>query len=209
MRVHGSSNPLGAGSARPELETSAVVNVSLFSALVERLAEERRWVVLDLGAAQPQTIALLSPYRCRLDIGDIAEGVDGLGDSGEEDQLSDDVAALLPAHPGELTDIVFCWDFLNYMDKSVMSALMANIAARCRPGALVHALIAYSQPLMQQRPGQFVPIDQGHLRDVSGEEPSRIAPRYSTEDLKACMPDFSVDRMRLLGNGMQEYLFLR
>jgi len=35
----------------------------------------------------------------------------------------------------------------------------------------------------------------------------RIAPRYSPEDLGQWMPAFSVERARLLANGMQEYLF--
>ena len=56
---------------------------------------------------------------------------------------------------------------------------------------------------------QEVPVDEGHLLNASTAKPSRIAPRYSTEDLRLCLPDFSIERVRLLGNGMQEYLFRR
>ena len=35
----------------------------------------------------------------------------------------------------------------------------------------------------------------------------RPAPRYSPEDLARCMPRYSVERGRLLRNGMQEFLF--
>ena len=209
MRVYSSSRPLGAAAARAEPETSAIVNVSLFRTLVQSLGEDRRWVVMDLGAVRSQTIELLNQYRCRLDIADLADGIEALSKSDDPARFADDVAALLPAHSGEPTDVVFCWDFLNYMERDVLTALMAVIAARCRPGAQLHALIAYSQPLMQQRPGQFVPVDEGHIKDLSLAEPTRTAPRYSTEDLRSCLPDFSVERVRLLGNGMQEYLFLR
>ena len=209
MRAPSSSKPLGAASARAEPEASAIVNASLFRTLIESLGEDRRWVVLNLAGAQPQTIKLLSRYRCRLDIADLADGIDALSESDDPDQLVIDVEEVLPAYPGEPTDVVLCWDFMNYMERSVLTAMMAIIAARCRSGALVHALISYSQPLMQERPGQFVPVDEGHLKNLAESKPSRYAPRYSTDDLRSCMPDFSVERVRLLGNGMQEYLFVR
>jgi hypothetical protein len=40
---------------------------------------------------------------------------------------------------------------------------------------------------------------------VPGRE--RPAPRYTPEDLARCMPRYSVERGRLLRNGMQEFLF--
>ncbi len=102
---------------------------------------------------------------------------------------------------------MFCWDFLNYLERGALTALMASIAVRCRPGAFVHALIVYSERLMQQRPGQFAPVDERHLLNLSASKPVRSAPRYSPEDLRSCMPDYTVERVRLLSNGMQEYLF--
>ena len=96
---------------------------------------------------------------------------------------------------------------MNYLNRSALTALMAITAARCRPGAFVHALIVYSEPLMQQQPGQFAPVDDGHLQNLSAGKPARIAPRYSPDDLHTCMPNFTIERVRLLSNGMQEYLF--
>jgi len=212
MRPQPSNKPLENDAARAGLELPGRVNVPLFRTVIDQLADERRWVVLNLGAAFPQTINLLRPYRCRLDIANLAEEIDTvkpLLESEDSDGLASCIEQLLPDHPCEPTDVVFCWDFLNYMESSVMTQLMAAIAERCRPGALLHALIAYSQPLMQEQPGQFAPVDEGQLVCLSDAKPSRIAPRYSTEDLRRCMPGFSVDRVRLLGNGMQEYLFVR
>lgn len=207
MRAYRSSDPLGAATARTQRETPTTVNAPLFRSLIERLAEDQRWVVLDLGAARPQIIALLNGCRCRLDIADLASSVDTLIDVGDSVRLADLAEALLPAQRPELTDIVFCWDFLNYLERGALTALMASIAVRCRPGAFVHALIVYSERLMQQRPGQFTPVDEGHLLNLSASKPARIAPRYSPEDLRLCMPDYTIERMRLLSNGMQEYLF--
>jgi len=209
MLALSSSSPSGAASARARSDASATVNVPLFSTLIERFGEDRRWVVLDLAAVRPRTIELLSRYRCRLDIADLDRSIDSLSDSDDSTQLAADVEALLPGHPGEPTDAVFCWDFMNYMERDVLTALMSAIASRCRSGALVHALISYSQPMMQERPGQLIPVDEGHLESLAKSAPSRTAPRYSTEALRLCLPDFSIERVRLLSNGMQEYLFVR
>ena len=84
---------------------------------------------------------------------------------------------------------------------------MATVAERCRSGALVHALVVYSERVMHDRPGQLVPVDAGTFIDVAAAKPVRPAPRYSTEALAEAMPDYTVERVRLLGNGMQEYLF--
>jgi len=97
MRAYRSSDPLGAGTARTQRETPTTVNAPLFRSLIERLAEDQRWVVLDLGAARPQIIALLNRCRCRLDIADLADAVDTLIDVGDSVRLADLAEALLPA----------------------------------------------------------------------------------------------------------------
>ena len=63
MRAFRSSDPLGAATARVQRETPTTGNAPLFRSLIERLAEDQRWVVLDLGAARPQIIALLNRRR--------------------------------------------------------------------------------------------------------------------------------------------------
>jgi len=207
MRAYRSSDPLGAATAQIKREIPTTINAPLFRSLIERLAEDQRWVILDLGVARPQILALLNRCRCRLDIADLADAVHTLIDVGDSVCLANLAEALLPAQRPEPTDIVFCWDFLNYLERGALTALMASIAVRCRPGAYVHALIVYSERLMQQRPGQFAPIDEGHLLNLSTSEPVRTAPRYSPEDLQMCMPEYTIERVRLLSNGMQEYLF--
>ncbi len=171
--------------------------------------QDRRWVVLDLGAARPQTIKLLGRYRCRLDIANLEEGIETLATASDSTETTDTVQSLLPSCGPEKTDITFCWDFLNYFERDALTSLMASIAARSRPGAFVHALIVYSENLMNDQPGKFVPVDEGCLLNEAKSAPSIVAPRYSTEDMNLCLPEFSIERARLLSNGMQEYLFRR
>jgi hypothetical protein len=114
---------------------------------------------------------------------------------------------LLPARGGELMDIVLCWDLINYLNQPALNAVMECIALRCKRGALAHGLVYYSAKAMPERPSTFLPLDAQRIiqRVTPGRE--RPAPRYSPEDLARCMPRYSVERGRLLRNGMQEFLF--
>jgi len=150
---------------------------------------------------------LLQRFRCRLDIADLGDDLDTLNAVADAAVRSSRAEALLPAHNTELADIVFCWDYLNYLERGALTSLMHSIAVRCRPGAHVHALIVYRDRRMQSVPGNFGPVDEGYITNRSDSKLERIAPRYSTEDMQACLPDFTIEGARLLGNGMQEYLF--
>ena len=110
--------------------------------------------------------------------------------------------------PGDPFDLVFCWDIPNYLTLDALSELMNSIADRARPGAVAHALVYYAKREMCEHPGRFVPsADGAELIDCGATSATIAAPRYSPEDLKKGMGSFVLDRARLLGNGMQEFLF--
>lgn len=197
----------GAATARAAFEQPATLKVPLFRSLIERMDPERRCVVLDLGAAQNELLGLLTGYRCRIDIADIADGaIDALNDEPEHERLEAVAEHWLPPRHAEPADLILCWDLLNYLVKPAMSALMSRVAARARPGAVAHALIAYSARTMPAKPARYVPADDAHLVNRAPAGPERDAPRYSPEDLKLAMPEFKTERGVLLANGMQEFL---
>jgi len=179
----------------------------LFRELIERIPEDSRRVVLDLGPARPETVALFGRFRCRMEIADLAQSLDALNAAGSIEELAAAVRASLPAERSEPVDVVLCWDLLNYLGRPALAALMEAIALRCRPGALVHFLLAYAQPRMAARPGRFAPLPDGRLLHEPQAGAERPAPRYSPEDLSRCLPDFQVVRAMLLQNGMQEFLY--
>ena len=76
MRTHSLSEPMGVATARIPFEAPRTFNAPLFHSLVAGLGEDRRWVILDLGSARPQTVSLLSRFRCRLDIVDLADSLE-------------------------------------------------------------------------------------------------------------------------------------
>lgn len=191
-----------------DVEPTRTVSVPLFNALIDSLAEDKRWVILDLGKARPQTIDLLSNFRCRVDVADLEEVVVASLDWKNETVPAPDPVESLEAMPQtEQVDVTLTWDYLNYLSQPQITGLMTAIAKRSRPGALAHALIGYSGSVMARRPGLLAPLDEGRLIDLSTGTPDRPATRYSTEDLDRCSPGFMIERIRLLTSGMQEYLF--
>lgn len=183
------------------------VNAPQFRRLVESLSEERRSVVLDLGPARAETVALLTPFRCRLDIADLAEGLDTLDQEPDPALLREKVEALLPRPRQEPVDIVLCWDLLNYLQRPALTALMTCLSARMRPGAFAHLLIVYSGTTMPARPSRFAPLPDGRLIETPTTDARRNAPRYSPEDLGKCLRGLRSESASLLRNGMQEFLF--
>jgi hypothetical protein len=174
---------------------------------MQRLGSGGRFVVLDLGSLQSATIRALGRFRCRLEIVDLGESLDSLNGEIDPRRIRQRADALLPARGTEPTDIVLCWDLINYLNQPALTAVMECIALRCKRGALAHGLVYYSAKAMPERPSVFVPIDDQRVRQITVPGRERPAPRYSPEDLARCMPRYSVERGRLLRNGMQEFLF--
>jgi hypothetical protein len=182
------------------------VNAPLFRRLLELQSADRRAVILDLGPARTETVALFSQFRCRLEFADLGDGCGQLNAETDPLQLQQMVESLLPRRRREPADVVLCWDLLNYLQRPALKTLMAGVAARSRPGTLVHALIAYSAPRMPARPDRYAALPDGRLlvRRTTGADCA--SPRYTPEDLRHCLPDYAVESAMLLKNGMQEFL---
>ena len=181
--------------------------VPLFAAIVERMFDGDRWVVLDLGTSQGRTVELLSQFRCRMDIADLPAVLDQIRSADEETPLEPIVDAALPGRGDEPTDLVLCWDLLNYLEPRGMRALMNCLVARSRPGTLMHGLIIYTGTHMPARPGAYYPVMQDRLVNLPATLDERRAPRYSPKALEKYMQGFRAEKVRLLNNGMQEFLF--
>lgn len=201
--------PLGAATARAEFDLPPTPHAPLFRSLIEGIDRAERVVVLDLGAAHSKTLELFNRFRCRIEIVDARGDIESLNDIAEPRGLEAAVAALLPRPGPDVLDIVLCWDLLNYLNKRALGALTAALTPRTRPGGLAHALIVYRESRMPAMPGDYVPLQDFRLLNLGQSVAERAAPRYSPEDLKLCMPGFAIERGRLLGNGMQEFLFRR
>ncbi len=155
-------------------------------------------------------LALLGQSRCRVDIADLAHfgGVDRLNKAEPGTDQVRAAESLLPNRSENgAVDLVFCWDLPNYLTLNALATLMGAIHERASPGARAHALIAYSEREMKDSPGSYVPTPEGELVDLNVDSDEIAAPRYSPEALGKHMGGFTIDRARLLSNGMQEFVF--
>lgn len=193
------------------MEKPSALKAPLFKLLVDELDESSRHVALDLGAVSTQMLSLLGGFRCCVEIADLVRngGLTLLNADSARDERRAMAESLLPEHRvGDPVDLAYCWDLLNYLKPDAISALMAAIGARVRPGARVHALIAYSDRTMPERPGRWLPVEGGVLVDHAIPSPAMIeAPRYSPEFLGRIMGGITIQHARLLANGMQEFVF--
>lgn len=183
------------------------LNAPLFRGLLQGMEDDARRVVLDLGPARSATVATFGRFRCRLEITDLGAAVDTLNATEETAELRAALRALLPLSRPEATDLVLCWDLLNYLEPPVLKALMDEIQSRLRPGSLVHALIAYSTPRMPARPQHITPTPSYGLEIVPLDGAERAGRRYTPDELGRLMGGYVVERAMLLKNGMQEFLF--
>lgn len=209
------SDFFSATAAKIESSAPDILRAPLFGELIERVRGDGRKVVLDLGPARAATVKLFNRFHCRLDIADLATGLAELNSREDPGVLRELAEAMLPARGNEATDVVLCWDLLNYLQRPALARVMDCIVARARSGTLVHALIVYSSKRMPTQPGIYMPcdnpgddsgnIDRLAILPATGEE--RESPQYTPDDLRRCMQGYHIERAVLLGNGMQEFLF--
>ena len=112
-----------------------------------------------------------------------------------------------PGWPGNgACNLVLSWDYLNYLDTSGLQALNHSLTQVADSDMRLHALIHYAKPDMPTEPGRYFMFEDRQVERRSTTTQQIKAPRHSPKALEKWMPNFKVDRTRLLGNGMQEFL---
>ena len=202
---------MGRATVRAPMISPSALKAPLFKLLIDNLDESSRHVALDLGAVSTQMLSLLGGFRCCVEIADLVRngGLEQLNADQERHERLAAAESLLPEHRvGDPVDLVYCWDLLNYLKPDAISALMATIGTRARPGGRAHALIVYFERTMPDRPGRWMPAEDGVLVNQAVPSPAMIeAPRYSPEFLGRIMGGVAIEHARLLANGMQEFVF--
>lgn len=189
--------------AEPEVHASPGL-----SELLGGLHPERHHQVLDLGPAVGVNITFFSQrYLCSVEVADLYRSLPAA--AGDEPAAA--LEGVLPAG-GEAVDAVLAWDLFNYLEREQIAALARRLAARCRPGAQLFAMVI-TRPEMPREPGTY-PIRERAEGGVElvyrlDRNATRPCPRYRPAEIEQLLsPEFKMDRNLLLRHGIQEYLAL-
>ena len=204
MRPGGSG---GGGRAASE-QTARVAHQSpCLKLLHERLADDERHVILDLGPAVGDNVRYFTELGCKLIIADLHESLFGSSARQPDNErwFEQMLERDLPSIEGPSVDVILAWDLLNYLTIDQMRPLATALARYCDRRTQLFAMIAI-QKEMPARPTQFNIIDPEHIAFQPDVQWQREAPRYTEPDLKRGLPDFEVDVSFLLRSGLQEYM---
>ena len=204
--------PFGGGArnardpAPAPVEAPVTERLPLFAELIERTAAGGRCVVLDLAPPSQAGIALFNDLHCRVDIVNLPQALSSLKQATTAEDLIRLIAQSIPHDPAHKPTLVLCWDFLNYLPRNVISVIMDQVANLCRPGAQVHALMAYTSTEMPAQPCRYTPAGHGAVEVRPRIERMCESPRMAPKELERCLPRYSIERVMMLRNGFQEYI---
>ena len=182
----------------------------LLQSLFENLQAEQRLVVLNIGAALPETIRFFANYRCKLYITDLlAEfplSADSLSDESElQFKLRNEIADIFSIPDGVIFDIVFFWESLNYLGKEKISALMEVLRPHLHNNSKGHCFAAHN-PESAEAQIIYGIQDTGHL---SVRPRTGVSPTYQPLPqgrLVSLLEYFTLDRSVLMRDQRLELL---
>ncbi len=193
---------------RQEPDTAALIQPSkLLPELFRDIDEDRRLMVLHIGAAAPETLDFFARYRCRLYINDLFQRLPFAPEEGieAEQSIARQLAGELRIPANTQFDICLFWDFFNYLDATGISALLSVLAPHLHPGSMAHGFAAHTRKAAQvsQRYG-ISDQDALSVRQRSGPLPG-YSP-HAQNELKAMLHCFNLDRIVLLTDSRLELL---
>lgn len=195
------------GQSGPDTEVYRSMGLD---ALVQELAEERSYAILDLGPALGANVDFWSGFACRIHFADLYGSLAEVGfEAGDEAPVWDAalLQRLLPFEPETRFDIILCWDILNYLTQEQVTSLVAYLAGFCKQGTYLFAQFWLS-PRIPARPITFKIVDREHLRYANRDLETRSWAFFQPRDINKIMDNFRVAGSFLLRHGIQEYLFL-
>ncbi len=207
---------------QPDPEPEPVLEDLTSSLMVDVFSQvpaSRQLHLLDFGVASAATVNFLNHFNCRVSFLDllschaqIEAAESEQREYGEDfvafshDQLVAQYTTILDGFEVESLDICLFWDLPNYLPAEHINALMMALAPRLHAHSCAHLIGIYNAH------STVTPVDYG-LRDlvsmVQRRTESATAQRfhpYRQGELDNLLTHYKIDRSRLLGKGLVEYL---
>lgn len=181
----------------------------LLQSLFESFQASERLVVLNIGAALPETVRFFTNYRCQLYITDLVAELSSSDFPGDESEspsnARNEIAGILSIPDGVVFDIVFFWDSLSYLGKENITALVQVLKSHLHANSKGHCFAARTSETAEAQMVHGIQ-DAGHL---SVRRRTRFPANYQPLPqgrLLALLEYFTLDRSVLLRDQRLELL---
>ncbi len=204
--------PMRAVNTAAEQDARYQMNSPLLFGALQALSPDSSIGLLDLAPANASLLDYFAEYYCKLYLPGCRDELLSLDtgiDSGQP-PLAVTMASLLPLRQaqGRPLDLVLLWDLPNYLDQSVLSALISYLATHSSRDTVLHTYV-HTRQTMPDAPGDYrLTVEQKVKVEISTAW-NTGSPGFYLELINKVFTPFRVDRGMLLANGLQEYILRR
>jgi Methyltransferase domain len=187
------------GSAAPEgAEQESLERASPgLAALFDRLSDDGRHALLDLGPAEGHQLRLLGRFGRQIRFAGIIPLLTPA-------PWSEVIASLAP-NPGLPYDVVLAWDVLDRVGPEEREGLIARLADITAPGALLYAVVDASGSVTT-RPLSFTLVELGRVRQRPAGPPAPAREPILPAQVERALQPFGVIHAFTLRSGLREYV---
>ena len=111
-----------------------------FPGLVEKLGEDQKYQILDLGRAYGPNVEFFSQFSCTFYVADLYRTLQSYTLAPAEDdgsQLSRVFEELLPYAEDTRFDLILAWDLLNYLRPEQIETMSRRLAGFSKEGTTI------------------------------------------------------------------------
>jgi hypothetical protein len=199
-----------AATTVPPQRESRVYRSLALNTLCRQFRPERRYKILDLGAAFGANVDFFSQFSCEIYIEDLYQTLTSFDFFPPDDELgyADVFEYLLPYRLETRFDVILAWDLFNYLEQEEYLHLTRRLSEFSRPGSRLFALIS-TRKHIPDKPINYKIVDRESVLYEGTSTVLRPCPRYEQSEIQRLMPSFRVTNSFLLRNGVKEYIFTR
>ena len=140
----GASAPPSPAAPDTRAATVSAQPSKLLQSLFEGLDPERRYTVLHLGPAVPETVTFFSDYRCKLFFVDLFDQLVGIDTRDPELPPEQHLARVLDIPEATSFDLCLFWDQFNYLETSLIAAMGRTLEPHLHAGSRAHGFAVHN-----------------------------------------------------------------
>lgn len=166
--------------------------------------------VLDLGPMAASTFSFFSSHACKIHFENLNDFIEENLQATDAEKVDKLGQFLTQYKTHQKFDVIFTWDYLNYLSPECFKLLMKHLEPYCKPDTLVH-LIRYTGHKIPLTPSHYRVQDQYLTQVDAVAEMIEHNQKQSVIRLLQSLPEFELQHSLIGKDGMQpwitEYVF--